>query len=198
MGRRQRYRLVDLERLCWRLGTDNLEEVRTVLEVTLKETLARDEVKREGCWTESLAVGTPAFVEKIPRRKIHAASAAVLADARAGPFAPTILTGSRNDGLPTVSWTVGAALCHQAVISGKPSLGSSCPFSIPRVPPAWRASPFSRVTKANDPRAASRPSGKWDNSWSRCRRSECAGPFRHKSDMACQICHERPSGDEKQ
>ena len=65
MGARQRYRLLDLERLCWRLRSDNLEEVRTVLEVTLKETLARDEMKREGCWTESLAVGTRVFVERI-------------------------------------------------------------------------------------------------------------------------------------
>ena len=65
MGRRQRYRLLDLERLCWRLGTDQLDKVRTVLDVTLKERLARDLMKREARWTESLAVGSRAFVEKI-------------------------------------------------------------------------------------------------------------------------------------
>ena len=65
MGRRQRYRLLDLERLCWRLGTDQLDKLRTVLDVTLKETLATDQIKREARWTEGLAVGTRAFVERI-------------------------------------------------------------------------------------------------------------------------------------
>jgi len=65
MGRRQRYRLVDLERLCWRLGTTNLEEVRRNLEAMLRERIEQDELKREPCWTESLAVGSPEFVKRI-------------------------------------------------------------------------------------------------------------------------------------
>ena len=39
--------------------------MRIVLEVTLNETLAADQMKREARWTESLAVGTRALVEKI-------------------------------------------------------------------------------------------------------------------------------------
>ena len=61
MGTRRRYRLLDLERLCWRLGTDCLEEVRKILRATLEETLAKDQRKREPCWTESVAVGTRAY-----------------------------------------------------------------------------------------------------------------------------------------
>ena len=65
MGTRQRYRLIDLEQLCWRLGTASLEEVRGNLEACLAETIARDQMKREPCWTESLAVGGVSFLEKV-------------------------------------------------------------------------------------------------------------------------------------
>jgi putative transposase len=65
MGTRQRYRLLDLPRLCWRLGTNSLEELRNVLKVSLAEAIARDDLKRQGCWTESLAVGKPSFLEGI-------------------------------------------------------------------------------------------------------------------------------------
>src|SRR6266511_115404 len=65
MGLRERYRLLDLERLCWRLGTDDLGEVRKNLESSLAETMARNRLKRQACWTESLAVGSIGFLEKI-------------------------------------------------------------------------------------------------------------------------------------
>jgi len=65
MGRRQRYRLLDLDRLCWRLEVPDLRSLREPLEATLLETMARDEMKREACWTESLAVGSPGFLERV-------------------------------------------------------------------------------------------------------------------------------------
>jgi len=65
IGKRRRYRLIDLDRLCWRLGAGSLEDVRKNLEASLAEKIARDQVKREPCWTESLAVGSSGFVEKI-------------------------------------------------------------------------------------------------------------------------------------
>jgi REP-associated tyrosine transposase len=65
MGRRRRYRLIDAERLCWRLHTASIEEVRKNLEVSLAERIARDQAKRQACWTESLAVGSRGFVEKV-------------------------------------------------------------------------------------------------------------------------------------
>jgi len=64
MGARQRYRVLDLERLSWRLGNASLEEVRKNLEVSLAERIAREPMNREPCWTESLAVGSASFVGK--------------------------------------------------------------------------------------------------------------------------------------
>jgi putative transposase len=58
MGTRRRYRLLDLERLCWRLPTGDLPELSKHLEAALAEAIARDQVKREPLWTESLAVGS--------------------------------------------------------------------------------------------------------------------------------------------
>ena len=68
MGGRRRYRLIDLERLCWRLGASSLDDVRKNLEAGIAQRLARDQMKREPCWTESLAVGSAGFVEKIKPR----------------------------------------------------------------------------------------------------------------------------------
>ena len=65
MGLRRRYRLIDLDRLCWRLGASSLEDIRKHLEASLSERIAGDQVKREPRWTESLAVGSAGFVEKI-------------------------------------------------------------------------------------------------------------------------------------
>jgi putative transposase len=65
MGSRRRYRLVDVDRLCWRLRAENVEEVRKHLIARLAERIAQDEAKREACWTESLAVGSLGFVERV-------------------------------------------------------------------------------------------------------------------------------------
>jgi putative transposase len=65
MGRRRRYRLIDLDRLCWRLRATSLADVQKNLEASLADAIARDGMKREPCWTESLAVGSKRFVEKI-------------------------------------------------------------------------------------------------------------------------------------
>lgn len=65
MGTRCRYRLLDLERLCWRVGAAGLEALRNNLKESLRQAIARDRIKRESCWTESLAVGSQGFLEKI-------------------------------------------------------------------------------------------------------------------------------------
>jgi putative transposase len=65
MGQRRRYRVIDLERLCWRLRAGSIEEVRQHLTASLTERIARDEVKRQACWTESLVVGSQGFVERL-------------------------------------------------------------------------------------------------------------------------------------
>ena len=48
MGGRQRYRLIDVDRLCWRLRADNVEEVRKNLIASLDERIARDEMNSGG------------------------------------------------------------------------------------------------------------------------------------------------------
>ena len=65
LGHRRRYRLVDVDRLCWRMATEDAEEVRGNLEAALADAIAREELKREPIWTESLAVGSGGFVEKV-------------------------------------------------------------------------------------------------------------------------------------
>ncbi len=57
--------MIDLEQLCWRLGTASLEQVRGNLESCLAGSVVRDQRKREPCWTESLAVGGVSFLEKV-------------------------------------------------------------------------------------------------------------------------------------
>jgi putative transposase len=65
MGQRQRYRLLDLDRLCWRLRTGSLAEVGRNLEAALGELIAPEQLKRAPCWTEGLAVGSAGFLERI-------------------------------------------------------------------------------------------------------------------------------------
>ena len=57
--------MLDLDRLCWRLRADSLVDVRNNLEAALGEQIAQEEVKREPCWTEGLAVGSAGFLERI-------------------------------------------------------------------------------------------------------------------------------------
>ena len=64
IGQRQRYRLGDLERLCWRLRAGSLDELRKNLAASLAEKIAQADAKREPCWTESLPVGSLGFLEK--------------------------------------------------------------------------------------------------------------------------------------
>ncbi|HYG23219.1 MAG TPA: hypothetical protein VEH04_10590 [Verrucomicrobiae bacterium] len=61
---RRRYRLIDLDRLCWRLRVDDLGLLRRNLEASLVERIAGDRMRREPQWTESLAVGSADFVQR--------------------------------------------------------------------------------------------------------------------------------------
>jgi putative transposase len=65
MGDRQRFRLIDLDRLCWRLRAGSIDEVRKNLDASLAERIAQNDVKREPRWTESLAVGSVEYLKKI-------------------------------------------------------------------------------------------------------------------------------------
>ena len=47
------------------MGTADLDQMRRCLEAGLSEAMAKEQVKREPIWTESQAVGSAGFIEKI-------------------------------------------------------------------------------------------------------------------------------------
>jgi len=55
MGRRNRNRLLDLEKLLWLLRVSQVEEFRVKLQVALTDRMGKDELKREAKWAEKLA-----------------------------------------------------------------------------------------------------------------------------------------------
>ena len=61
---RQRYSLIDHGSLTDLLGIKNMEELKRSYREWVEESLARQGAKRESRWTESIAVGSKAFVEK--------------------------------------------------------------------------------------------------------------------------------------
>ena len=71
MGSRRRNRLLDVERLLQLLGNGSVEDFRRCFEAGLMESIAKDELKRQAHWTESLAVGGQAFVDQIARRTLN-------------------------------------------------------------------------------------------------------------------------------
>jgi putative transposase len=68
MGLRRRWRLLDMERLLTLLGTDDLEGFRKNLDVALALAIEKEELEREACWTDSVAVGSESFVREIESR----------------------------------------------------------------------------------------------------------------------------------
>ena len=71
MGLRNRNRLLDVDKLLWLLRVDRLEDFRANLKFCLAEKIAKDQLKREPKWTESLAVGSQEFVGAINARVGH-------------------------------------------------------------------------------------------------------------------------------
>jgi hypothetical protein len=65
MGCRKRNRLLDIDKLLWLLRASSVAEFRLHLNAALEEAIAKDQLRREPKWTESLAVGSQAFVERI-------------------------------------------------------------------------------------------------------------------------------------
>jgi hypothetical protein len=61
-GRRDRYRLLDVERLAQCLDLRDTASVFELHDRGIEEQIARRELARQGHWTESLAVGSLAFV----------------------------------------------------------------------------------------------------------------------------------------
>ena len=65
VGQRERYRLLDFDRLLESLGVSSLVEFRLLQEQGIEEAIQRRELKRQAAWSEALAVGNQQFVERV-------------------------------------------------------------------------------------------------------------------------------------
>ena len=65
IGQKTRYRLLDLDRLLDLLGEADLESIARKYRAQIQSTIAEGRLKRQKCWTESIAVGGQLFVGKI-------------------------------------------------------------------------------------------------------------------------------------
>lgn len=68
MGLRQRFRILDSDRVLELLGGVSEAEFRQHFEVLIHERIAKEELKREAKWTEAIAVGSERFVREIAER----------------------------------------------------------------------------------------------------------------------------------
>jgi putative transposase len=65
MSDRKRYRLIDKLKLQELLGVDNEQKLKAIYREQIEDSLCNGNLARESCWTESVAVGSMGFVEKI-------------------------------------------------------------------------------------------------------------------------------------
>jgi hypothetical protein len=65
VGQRERYRLLDFDRLLQSLGVSSLTDYRLLQEQGIEEAIQRQELKRQAAWSEALAVGNQQFVERV-------------------------------------------------------------------------------------------------------------------------------------
>ncbi len=65
MGRRKRYRLLDMPRLLELTGCSDAGELSSNYSALLEETSRGERLEREAQWTEAIAVGSREFVEEI-------------------------------------------------------------------------------------------------------------------------------------
>ncbi len=68
MGCRQRYRLLNVERLLQSLDMPDLDSFREAYAEAVNAALRQNELRREPMWTESLAVGSREFVKEAAAR----------------------------------------------------------------------------------------------------------------------------------
>jgi putative transposase len=85
IGNRARYRLLDFDRLLGSLDVASFGEYRALQEQGIEEAIRQRELKRQAEWTDALAVGNQAFVERVSgiyeaRKKFVYAEAGMSAD----------------------------------------------------------------------------------------------------------------------
>lgn len=62
---KQRYSIIDYKALQGILGLESIDQLQRLQTEWVQEALRKDSLKREPKWTESIAVGDEAFIEKI-------------------------------------------------------------------------------------------------------------------------------------
>ncbi len=62
---KQRYSIIDYNSLLSVLGVESIDKLQTLQSEWVQEALENDSLRREPKWTESIAVGNEAFIEKI-------------------------------------------------------------------------------------------------------------------------------------
>lgn len=67
MGLRERYRILDVHTLLAMLGFSDIEKARASYQTELEKRIRGGELSRNAMWTESVAVGSKAFVETVKR-----------------------------------------------------------------------------------------------------------------------------------
>ena len=65
MGRRSRYRVLDIDRLLESVAIDRPADLRAIYSEGIEEQLRRRKLDRNPEWTEALAVGDRKFVEHV-------------------------------------------------------------------------------------------------------------------------------------
>jgi len=65
MGQKDRYRLLDLECVLELLGQPDFRSFRAEYQDRIQSAIAENGLKRQKCWTESIAVGSKDYLKKI-------------------------------------------------------------------------------------------------------------------------------------
>jgi putative transposase len=65
VGKRQRFRMLDISRLVEMLGLTERKSLVEIHQQRIMESISNDRMVREGIWTESIAVGSEAFLKEI-------------------------------------------------------------------------------------------------------------------------------------
>ncbi len=79
VGNRQRFRVLDIERLVDLLGLSNRKSMAEIHQQRILESIKNSRLIREGIWTESIAVGSEEFLKEIisrtkKRKRFHIAT----------------------------------------------------------------------------------------------------------------------------
>jgi putative transposase len=65
---RRKYILIDYEKVSRLSGFDSYESFRSTHRGWIQSALKHDRLKREDCWTRSIATGSRSFVEKVKKQ----------------------------------------------------------------------------------------------------------------------------------